>query len=169
MVKQCILCAFKRGTSLKPLDQKNCKSYLMCSFCETLYTKAYGASKYSINEALQDPKNKPTAVTVTLQEKYQHIDDTIIAKWYKNVSKEIIRSFRTPSYIHGVFEHTKAHVVHGHFIICARPRPIAQCVAKYKKLGWVMTKPIFDMEEWSNYMYKDYDPETSLPPFKIVS
>ncbi len=162
MNNQCILCAFKQC-------RRSGKSYLICRFCSTLNTKAYGISKHSPNDAKTDEKNKATAFTCTLNPKFHTVDDETLHEWYRKVSKETIRSFRTPSYIHCVAEYTEAGVFHLHGLIFSRPRIICKLATTWRKLGFVLIKPITDLGAWSDYIYKDYDPDVSLPPIKITS
>jgi len=142
--------------------------------CASLGIATATAPRHTAQQAREDPRNKVTAVTITIPPKYRHVPEEDLQAYFKKSIKTIFRSFSTASYAHFVAEYHTDNNVHWHGFIIARARIQAKCAQAFRKLKVdkhdnIDVKPVWDLQKWSAYMYEDYEEGVSLPPFKITS
>lgn len=128
----------------------------VCPNCQTSVL----ASKYTRRDALQDDRTIVRSITSTLSPKLQKADPDLVYKSYKQLIRKLIRSFKYPTFLEATFEYTQCGVLHMHGYIVARKHAYAHIIVLLKRFGYVKSDPIFDLDGWIEYMYKDQDQES---------
>lgn len=163
MNQHCITCWIKfLNKKTKGIDDH----YLMnlCPNCK----KALQAPLFTMTQALADEKNSVHAVTCTLMPKYHHIPSDQVRDVYNNMVKHYLNNRRTPNYFEGYFEFTEQGVIHMHAYVVGRKNVVSQLYTAFRRIGFVLVKPIFDSETWITYILKEQDGD-SPTPIKISS
>lgn len=155
-MKRCIVCSLQAVHTHLDLIR-------VCTRCNTPPL----ARAFTRRDALQDDKCIVRSITSTLSPRLQKADPDVVHQIYKEIIPKIIRQ-KNPAYIECTFEYTKGGVLHMHGYIVARKYLYAKVISALKRLGFVKTDPITDLEGWIEYMYKDQDCD-SYPVISLSS
>lgn len=165
MPNYCIICWIKflnNNKNSKRIVQHNLMK--LCANCK----KVDKPGRFTMHDALADPKSEPLGITCTLKPAYHKFSPQCIRDVYAKMVRHHFSNKRTPGYIEGYAEYTQANVLHMHFFCCCHRSVSGPLIASMRRLGYVYTKKVFDSERWLEYITKDQDSD-SLPKIVCVT